>query len=160
MPSDSARSRRRCCTKSRSGYEPCFSSPPPIRVRHVMSSDVRIIGRTATVADAIVAMREAGVSSLVVRRRDDDDEFGLVVLSDIARDVIAQDRAPERVNVYEIMSKPVLSLPEDMQSKYAVRLLVKFNVSRAVVVDEKRAPVGIVTLRDLVLRDGSSGEFE
>lgn len=139
---------------------PASSPPPPIRVRHVMSGHVRIIGRTATVADAIVAMREAGVSSLVVRRRDDDDEFGLVVLSDIAREVIAQDRAPERVNVYEIMSKPVLSLPEDMQSKYAVRLLVKFNVSRAVVVDEKRAPVGIVTLRDLVLRDGSSGEFE
>jgi len=135
---------------------PTFVPAPSLRVRHVMSSTVRTIGRMATVADAIVAMREAGVSSLVVERRDNDDEFGLIVISDIAREVIACDRAPERINVYEIMSKPVLSLPMDMQSKYAVRLLVKFNVSRAVVVDDTRTPVGIVTLRDLVLRDGNS----
>jgi predicted transcriptional regulator len=135
---------------------PLAAKPRLIRVGEVMSSDVRAIGRMATVAEAIIAMREAGVSSLVVERRDDDDEFGLIVITDIAREVIARDRAAERVNVYEVMSKPVLTLPVDMQSKYAVRLLVKFNVSRALVVDETRTPVGIVTLRDLVLRDGSA----
>ncbi|MBK8176828.1 MAG: CBS domain-containing protein [Rhodospirillales bacterium] len=121
-------------------------------VGDVMSSDVRTIGRMATVSEAINAMREAGVSSLAVERRDPDDEFGLIVVTDIAREVIAKDRSAERVNVYEVMSKPVLTVAVDMQVKYAVRLLVKFNVSRALVVDAERAPVGIVTLRDLVLR--------
>jgi predicted transcriptional regulator len=101
-------------------------------------------------------MREAGVSSLVVERRDADDEFGLIVVTDIAREVIARDRAADRVNVYEMMSKPVLTLPVAMQAKYAVRLLVRFCVSRALVVDDSRAPVGIVTLRDLVLRSAPS----
>ena len=55
------------------------------------------------------------------------------------------------------MSKPVLTLPVDMQAKYAVRLLVRFCVSRALVVDNARAPVGIVTLRDLVLRSAPPG---
>ena len=86
-----------------------------------------------------------------VRPAGEDDEFGIVVVSDVAREVIAKNRAPERVHVYEIMSKPVLTLPADMQARYAVRLLVRFDVSRAVVVDHERRPLGIVNLRDLVL---------
>ena len=102
-------------------------------------------------SEAISLIHRHRVSSLVVPRRDDDDEFGLILVSDIARRVIAENRAPERVNVYEVMSKPVLTLPSEMQARYAVRLLVRFAVSRAVVVDHDRNPVGIATLRDLVL---------
>ncbi len=129
-----------------------------VRVGDVMSPMVRKIALTATVAEAIEAMRDAGVSSLVVERRDAFDEFGLIVVTDVAREVIAKDRAAERVNVYEVMSKPVLTLPVDMQGKYAVRLLIRFNLSRALVVDVNRAPVGIVTLRDLVLRGPADNE--
>lgn len=123
-----------------------------VRVADVMSPSLKTIGRMATVADAIEMMREAGVSSLVVDRRDENDEYGLVVVTDIAREVVAKDRPADRMNVYEIMSKPVITLPADMQVKYAVRLLVKFSVSRALVVDASRQPLGMVTLRDLVLR--------
>lgn len=123
-----------------------------VRVADLMSPGLKTIGRMATVADAIELMREAGVSSLVVERRDADDEYGLVVVTDIAREVVARDRPADRMNVYEIMSKPVITLPADMQVKYAVRLLVRFSVSRALVVDASRQPLGIVTLRDLVLR--------
>ena len=125
---------------------------PVVRVADIMSPNLKTIGRMATVADAIEMMREAGVSSLVVERRDADDEYGLVVVTDIAREVVAKDRPADRMNVYEIMSKPLITLPADMQVKYAVRLLVQFSVSRALVVDASRQPLGIVTLRDLVLR--------
>ncbi|MBL4747931.1 MAG: CBS domain-containing protein [Magnetovibrio sp.] len=97
-------------------------------------------------------MREAGVSSLVTECRDPSDEYGLVVVSDIAKHVISENRSPDRVNVYEIMTKPVLSLHVDMNIRYAVRMLVQFGLSRALVVDERRTPVGIVSLRDMVLR--------
>ena len=86
-----------------------------------------------------------------MNRRDEDDEPGLITVSDVARNVIAENRALDRVNVYEVMSKPVLNLPSGMQARYAVRLLVRFGISRAVVVDHDRNPVGIATLRDLVL---------
>ncbi len=123
-----------------------------VRVRDVMTHSIRKIGRMDTVAQAILSMREAGVSSLVVERRDPTDEFGVIAISDIAREVIAKDRPASRVNVYEVMTKPVLTLPADMQIKYAVRLLVNFHVSRAPVIDDSRLPIGIVTLRDMVLR--------
>ena len=128
-----------------------MSEKRTIRVGDVMGSKLYTIDRLATVAEAMALMKEYEVSSLAVDRRDDDDEFGLLVVADIAREVIAQNRAPERVNVYEIMSKPVLTLPSAMLARYAVRLLVRFELSRAVVVDYERHPLGMVTLRDLVL---------
>lgn len=123
-----------------------------IKVADVMTTTIKTIDATATVLDAINIMREAGVSSLVAERRDASDEYGLVVVSDIAKHVIAENRAPERVNVYEVMTKPVLTVPADMNIRYAVRLLVQFGLSRALVVDANRAPVGLATLRDMVLR--------
>ena len=128
-----------------------MSEKRTIRVGDVMGSKLYTIDRLATVAEAMALMKQYAVSSLAVDRRDDDDEFGLLVVADIAREVIAQNRAPERVNVYEIMSKPVLTLPSAMLARYAVRMLVRFELSRAVVVDYERNPLGMVTLRDLVL---------
>ena len=124
---------------------------PILRVSDIMRTEVHIIDGLATVSEAMALMHRHQVSSLVVSRRDEDDEMGVVLVTDVAREVIARNRAPERVNVYEIMSKPVLTLPSEMQARYAVRLLVRFGVSRAVVVDHDRNPVGIATVRDLVL---------
>ncbi len=122
-----------------------------VSVGEVMSRGVRTISGMATVADAVKEMREKKVSSLVVERRNEHDEFGLLEVYDIAKDVVAKDRAPNRVNVYEIMSKPVMSIAADMDIRYAVRLLVRFRLTRALVIDETRAPVGIATLRDMAL---------
>ncbi len=122
-----------------------------LTVGDLMVEELHTIDGLATVADAMALMKRHSVSSLVVNRRNEDDELGLVVVADIARGVIADNRAPERVNVYEIMSKPLLTLREDMLAKYAVRMLVRFELSRAVVVDHDRKPIGMVTLRDLIM---------
>ncbi len=123
-----------------------------IKVSEVMTTAIRTVKRTATVQEAIDTMRTESVSSLVVERRNEHDEYGLVGVTDIARDVMARDRAPERVNVYEVMSKPVITVHGDMDIKYAMRLLTKYHISRALVIDDRRDPMGIVTLRDMVFR--------
>lgn len=123
-----------------------------LRVADVMVADIHSVDGLATVAEAVEAMRCHAVSSLVVARRHDGDEYGLVVVADIARKVIAENRPLDRTNVYEIMSKPILTLPSEMLARYAVRLLVQFDVSRGVAIDHDRNIVGMVTMRDLVLR--------
>ena len=122
-----------------------------IRVSDLMGSEVHTIDGLATAAQAMATMKQLHISSLVVTRRHDDDELGIITVTDLAREVITHDRAPERVNVYEIMTKPALTVRSDMLARYAVRLLVRFDVSRALVVDDDGAPQGLVTLRDLVL---------
>jgi predicted transcriptional regulator len=131
---------------SEAGYVP---------VGEVMTGVVRTIEAMATVREAIHLMAETRVSSLVIEQRDEHDEFGLLLVSDIAREVIAKNLSIDRVNVYEIMAKPVLTLPARMNIRYAIRMLVRFDLSRALVVDTGRKPVGIVTLRDLVVRHGA-----
>ena len=122
-----------------------------LRVEDVMSPNLHVIEGLATVLEAINMMREHGVNSLAVMRRDDDDEAGLLLLRDIAVNVVAQNRSPERVNVYEVMTKPAFALPPRMLVRNAVKLMTDHNVARALVVDHDRNPIGIVTLRDLVL---------
>ena len=128
------------------------------RVADAMTQGVITIEATATVREAAQLMRDKRTSSIVVERRDDDDEFGMVVVTDIAGEVLGKDLSPDRVNVYEIMSKPVLTLPVEMNVVYAVRLLVRFKLTRALVIDHDRNPLGIVTLRDMVLRTLEDGE--
>ena len=128
-----------------------------LRIEDVMSTELHSIEGLATVTDAVAIMREHGINSLVVNQRDADDEAGLVTLTDIAGKVLAQNRSPDRVNVYEIMSKPAMTLPPRMQVRYAARLLVQLDFSRALVVDADRKPIGMVTLRDLVLGENPEG---
>ena len=128
-----------------------MSAKSELRVGDVMVTKIISINGLASISDAMALMRQHNVNSLVVNRRDENDEIGLVLISDIARHVIAPNRSPDRVNVYEIMSKPVWTTPPDMLARYAVRLLARFDISRAVVVDNDRNPIGMVTLRDLTL---------
>ena len=128
-----------------------MSEKPEARVEGAMITDLYSIDGLATVGEAMRMMKQHHVSSLVVERRDGDDEVGLVEVADIAKEVIGKNRAPDRVSVYEVMTKPVVTLPPGMRARYAVRLLARLGLSRAVVVDEARNAVGMATLRDLVL---------
>jgi CBS domain-containing protein len=122
-----------------------------VRVREVMTPSPRVIDGLAKVSEAIELMREHHVSSLVIDRRHDGDEYGMVTVHDVAAKVIGQDRSKDRVNVYEIMSKPVLSVDIDMDIKYAIRIMSRFRLGRALVT-KKGSMVGIVTLRDMAIR--------
>lgn len=116
-----------------------------------MSNKLQIVDRLATVQEAIDRMREHDISSVVVERRDTDDEYGIVVIHDVAEHIVRHNRSPDRTNVYEIMTKPVVALDVGMNIKYAARLLYRLGLSRAIVT-ENGDLVGVVTLRDLVLR--------
>jgi len=122
-----------------------------IRVRDVMKSEVDIAPGTTTVADALRRMKHVETKSVIVDKRHPDDEYGIVMLSDIAREVVGKDRSPERVNLYEIMSKPVVSVDPDMDIRYCARMFDKFGLSRAPVVED-RVIIGIVSYTDMVLR--------
>ena len=121
-----------------------------IRVRDVMKPDYDMIDGKLTVADALRAMRHVETKTLIVEKRDEDDEYGVVLISDIAKQVLAKDRSPERVNIYEIMSKPVITVRPEMDIRYCARLFEQFGLSRAPVIAGGRI-VGIISFTDMVL---------
>ena len=121
------------------------------RVRDVMKTGFDLIDGMETIRDALERMQHIETKCLIVEKRHDDDEYGILLISDIARHVLAKDRAPERVNVYEIMTKPVISVDPDMDIRYCARLFARFDLTRTPVLDHRKV-VGIVSFTDLVLR--------
>ena len=127
-----------------------MNKPERISVREAMRTDVTFIDGRKNVLDALRAMRDGQCTSLVVEKRSEHDEYGLVTLSDIAKDVIAKDRAPERVHVFEIMSKPVISVHPGMDIRYCARLFREFGIRRAPVIHSYEV-VGMISYYHLVL---------
>jgi signal-transduction protein with cAMP-binding, CBS, and nucleotidyltransferase domain len=121
------------------------------RVRDVMKAQFDMVDGLATVAEAMKTMVHVETKCLIVRKRHDDDEYGIVTLADVARQVLAVDRAPERVNIYEIMTKPVIQVSPDMDIRYCARLFARLDINRAPVVEDGRV-IGIVGYTDLVLK--------
>lgn len=121
-----------------------------VRVRHVMKTEVDVVDGMLTVSAALESMKYPNTSTLIVDKRDEDDEYGVVMFRDIARQVLAHDRSPDRVNVYEIMSKPAIHVDPDMDIRYCARLFDRFGLSRAPVLDKSRV-VGLVSYSDIVL---------
>ena len=120
------------------------------RVRDCMKKNVTEVDGRMDVLSAMKVMKKVGATSLIVKRRDEDDEFGLLLFSDIAKKVIGRNRAPERVNVYEIMAKPVLTVRPDMHIRYCARMFENFGIGHAPVEEDGKI-IGIVSYYRLVL---------
>jgi len=122
-----------------------------VRVRDVMKTNFDFVDGKITVMEALQNMKHVGTKALIGQKRNDGDEFGMVLISDIAKNVLAKDRSPGRVNIFEIMSKPVVSVSPEMDIRYCARLFENFGLARAPVVDCDNV-VGIVSFTDMVLK--------
>jgi len=122
-----------------------------VRVKDVMKTQFDLIPGMETVADALRKAKHLETECLLVDRRNDDDEYGIVLLADIAKKVLGADKAANRVNVYEIMSKPVISVDPEMDIRYCARLFEHFGLTLAPAI-QNRTVVGVVSFRDIVLR--------
>lgn len=122
-----------------------------IRVRDVMKSEVDVVDGMLTVGEALRSMKYPDTRTLIVNKRHDDDEYGVVMFRDMAKKVLAIDHSPNRVNIYEIMSKPVISVDPEMDIRYCTRLFDNFGLSRAPVI-ENRSIIGLVSYTDIVLK--------
>ena len=122
-----------------------------ISVREVMKLKYDMVDGMMSVRDALLAMKHRENKTLIVEKRDEHDEYGMVLISDIAKKVLAVDKSPKRVNIYEVMTKPILSIDPEMDIRYSARLFERFGLSRAPVV-ENRKVIGIVSYTDMVLK--------
>ena len=119
------------------------------KVRDIMQRDVATIDGIATVREALQRMRDRHIKSLVVNRRHRDDAYGIITLYDIVNKVITQNRVLDKTNVYEVMSKPLITVAQGLQVKYAARLMSQFDVKRALIIENGEL-VGIVSMQDIL----------
>lgn len=118
--------------------------------RDVMNQRYEIVDGLMTVADALTLMKQKEHRKVIIKKRDEHDEYGMVQLSDISHEVIAKNRAPERVNLYEIMIKPFICVRPEMDIKYCARLFERYGLISAPVVENDEV-IGVVSHNDIVL---------
>lgn len=119
------------------------------KAKDIMVTDIVTIHGTATVAEAVALMKQAGVRSLIVERRNEEDAYGIITQRDIVYKVVAKGLSPESVQVHEIMCKPLVVVNPNLDVKYVARLLAHTGLSRAPVIGEHRL-LGVVSLSDIV----------
>ncbi len=122
-----------------------------VHVRDVMKTRIDMVDGMTSVSDALEMMKHIETKSLIVDKRHENDEYGIVLISDIAKQVLARDRSPDRVNIYEVMAKPVICVDPEMDIRYCARMFDRFGLSRAPVIEQRKV-VGIVSYTDMVLR--------
>ena len=123
-----------------------------IKAQDVMSKNYVTLDGMKTVREAIDAMKQHKTDVVIVDKRNEHDAFGIVVLADIAKKVLAKDRSPDRVNIYEIMAKPLMSVPPQMDVRYCARLFERFGLAHAPVIENEQV-LGLVGYRELVLHE-------
>lgn len=122
-----------------------------VRARDVMNEKIHFIDGMASVKEAAEVMRKENTTTLIVQKRSVDDAWGMVCSQDMIKGVTIADKKPEIVHVYEIMSKPIVTVPADMDIRYVARLMHRIGIRRAPV-EDRGDLVGLITQADLILR--------
>ena len=118
--------------------------------KDVMTKKVVFIDGMATAKEAVEIMRKEKTQALIVKKRHPQDAYGIVIAHDFIKGVIIADKTSEEVNVFEVMNKPAISVPADMDVRYVANLLMMANLKLAPV-EENGEYIGMISLSDLIL---------
>ena len=102
----------------------------------IKRQDIEMIDNSSTVADGISKMVDRNVGSLIVRRENPHEPYGIVTRSDVLFKVIAKGLDPRKVKITEIVSSPVVILNNvNLDVKYAAQAMANAGVTNLVIFD-------------------------
>jgi CBS domain-containing protein len=107
-----------------------------------------------TSVEQIAAILERDRAGCVVVLGMDGSATGIVTDRDLALRVVASGRDPERTTAVAIMSHPVVTVAGTDALEHAIEQMARHSIRRVLVTDGS-APVGIVSLDDLLPELGS-----
>jgi CBS domain-containing protein len=120
-----------------------------------MTKDVVTIEGDKTVLEAAKVMRMKKFSSLVVT--DKGKTVGIVTERDLVRKVLAEDRDPNKLLIYQIMSTDLITTTPETSIENAAKIMTEQRVRRLPVMKSTKL-VGIITASDIArhLSDATS----
>ena len=113
------------------------------KAKDIASDKLFFIDGLASVRDAVQIMKTKNVQALIIKKRNNEDANGIVTVTDIIKGVLIPDKTFDEVSVYEIMTKPVLSIPSHLNVRYVPRLMLNHKIKIAPV-EENGEIIGLV----------------
>lgn len=121
-----------------------------MKIREIMSPDVRIASPQDTLQRAAQLMEEMDCGILPVG--EGDRLVGMVSDRDITLRAVARGKAPDKCTVGEVMSRDIKYIYDDETLEDATRNMGDLQIRRLPVLDRKKRLVGIVSLGDIALK--------
>jgi CBS domain-containing protein len=122
----------------------------PQKVESIVEKDYVILPEDVLVAEAAKVMRNKDVSSVLVSRKNSNEAIGIVTERDILYRVVAESKGPFKITLKEIMSSPLISVPEEESIKDAIVLMRRKHIRRLGVKKADGKIIGTVTLMSIV----------
>ncbi|MGB5382679.1 MAG: CBS domain-containing protein [Lutimonas sp.] len=113
------------------------------KAKDIANKKLFYIDGLASVKDAIEIMKRENLQALFIKKRDIADANGIITIADIIKGVIIPNKTLEEVSVYEIMTKPVFSIPSRLNVKYVPKLMHNYSV-RIAPVEENGEYIGVI----------------
>lgn len=113
------------------------------KAKDIASQRLFFIDGLASARDAAQLMKKENLRALLIKKRNDADANGIITIEDIIKGVIIPNKTLDEVSVYEIMTKPVFSVPARLNVKYVPKLMHNYNVKIAPV-EENGEYIGII----------------
>ncbi|MGV2829946.1 CBS domain-containing protein [Myxosarcina sp. GI1(2024)] len=121
-----------------------------MKAADIMTTKVFTIHSLATVAEALAMMQDKKVRSLIVEPSDDEEAYGIISETDIAYKIIAREKNPEEILVYQIVTRPCIVVNPDLSLKNVARLFAEAGIQRAPVIQKEL--LGIISVTDLLMK--------
>ncbi|UCC22450.1 MAG: sigma 54-interacting transcriptional regulator [Planctomycetota bacterium] len=115
-------------------------------VSEIMSRDVAVIDRGASVSEAAEIMTKRQISCIVVM--EGEEVAGVMTERDLLKKVIGAGEDPAEVSTEEVMSSPVISVAPNCSIFNGSCLMEQMNIHRLVVIEDNQLQ-GIVTQTDI-----------
>jgi CBS domain-containing protein len=122
-----------------------------------MTRDVQLIEPTQSIRDAARLMAELDAGIMPVR--EGDRLVGMITDRDIAVRAVAEGKGPD-TPIREVMTQDVKYCYEDDDTNDVARNMADIQVRRLPVLTRDKRLVGIISLGDLAVTDGSGSAGE
>lgn len=120
-----------------------------MKVREIMTTDVRCAAPETTLDDVARLMRDEDTGAIPVL--DGDDLVGIVTDRDIVVHCIADGDDPREITALEVISGPPQTITPDQDVKEASRIMAEAQIRRLPVCENGRL-VGILSIGDIAVK--------
>jgi signal-transduction protein with cAMP-binding, CBS, and nucleotidyltransferase domain len=126
-------------------------------VKDLVEKELVVLPEDSLISDAVVAMKDRGISSVLVRSvysfRGNPNIIGIVTEKDILYKVIGGNKGPYKTMLGDVMSSPVITIDAGVSVTEAMSLMRSLKIRRLLVLKKekiKRVPLGLVTLMSII----------
>ncbi len=120
---------------------------PESTVKDIMTVYVTTLPVDSNVREAALLMLKGRISSLVATQKG--NPVGMVTERDIVGKVVSEDVNPSKISVEEIMSRPIITIPQEETIEQAALVMSIYGIKRLVVVDIDGKLSGMITTTDI-----------